>query len=124
MHVVDSSGWLEWFTAGKLADQFEPFLKKSDESLVPAICIYEVYKVLKREASEEKALTAIASMKEAVVVPFNENLALVAADLSLQHRLSMADSIIYATGIFHRCPVVTADADFNGLPDVTYISKK
>ena len=123
MHVVDSSIWLEWFTDGINANQVEPFLNKSDEILVPAICIYEVYKILKRETSEEKALIAIAFMREAVVVPFNENLALLAADLSLQFNLSMADSIIYATGVSSRCPVITADADFDGLPEVTYIRK-
>lgn len=123
MHVVDSSGWLEWFTAGDLADQFETFLQPSNEIIVPVICLYEVYKVLKRKTSEEKALTAIAFMKGSVVAPFDENLALVAADLSLRYSLSMADSIVYATGVYNKCLVITADADFDGLPDVTYIPK-
>lgn len=123
MHVVDSSVWLEWFVGGENANQYESFLKNCDEILVPVICIYEVYKVLKRETSEEIALTAIGFMKNSYVVPLEENLALLAADISRQFSLAMADSIIYATGIYHKCPIITADADFDGLADVTYIPK-
>ncbi|MBU0728838.1 MAG: hypothetical protein KKE17_08065 [Proteobacteria bacterium] len=31
---------------------------------------------------------------------------------------------IYAKGIFHRCPIITADADFDGIPEVIYFPKK
>ena len=68
-------------------------------------------------------MTAVAFMKNSLIVPFDENLALLAADISRQSGLAMADSIIYATGVNHKCQIITADGDFDGLPDVTYIPK-
>jgi uncharacterized protein with PIN domain len=58
MIIVDSCGWLEWFTNGKLADSYEKHLVDQENILMPAIILYEVYKVLKREVGEEKALLA------------------------------------------------------------------
>jgi hypothetical protein len=52
MIIVDSCGWLEWFTDGKLADEYKEYLATPD-ILMPAIILYEVYKVLKREVGEE-----------------------------------------------------------------------
>ena len=58
MIIVDSCGWLEWFSDGKLADEYEPYLTDRDNILIPAIILFEVYKILKREVGEEKALLA------------------------------------------------------------------
>ena len=55
--------------------------------------------------------------------PIDSDLALVAADLSLEYKLPMADAIILATGRFFNAEVVTSDADFEGVPGVTYIPK-
>jgi predicted nucleic acid-binding protein len=92
--------------------------------VTPTIVLYEVYKVLKRDESEEDALKAVAQMMKTNVVPLGETLALEAADLSLEHGLSMADAIIYATGRGRRAEIVTTDADLEGLPGVTFLSKK
>lgn len=41
----------------------ERYLADQDNILIPAVIIYEVYKILKREAGEEKALLAAGYMK-------------------------------------------------------------
>ncbi|MCP4662434.1 MAG: type II toxin-antitoxin system VapC family toxin, partial [bacterium] len=46
-----------------------------------------------------------------------------AADLSLEFRLAMADAIVYATARSYQVELVTSDADFVDLPEVTYIPK-
>jgi predicted nucleic acid-binding protein len=124
MIIVDSCGWLEWFTDGKLADQYEEYLADQDNILMPAIIIYEVYKVLKREVSEEKALFAVGYMKNSEVVLFDDTLALAAVDIGLQENLAMADAIIVATAQAHHCKIISSDADLKNQENVTYISKK
>lgn len=123
MIIVDSCGWLEWFTDGELADHYRDYLANPDRILLPAIVLYEVYKVLKRAAGEEKALLAAGYMQTAKVVPFDDTLALAAADIALQERLAMADAIILATAQAHGCQIITSDADLKGRPNVTYIPK-
>jgi predicted nucleic acid-binding protein len=56
-----------------------------------------------------------------MIEPLDESLALEAADISLERGLSMADAIIFATAEKHRAEIVTADADFEGLPGVTLV---
>jgi len=121
MHIVDTCGWLEWFTDGKLAETYEQYLAETDTILVPGVVLYEVYKVLKREAGEEKALLATGFMKRATVIPLDDTLAIKAADISLLHALAMADAMVYATAQLHEAPLYTSDADFKGLPLVRWM---
>ena len=124
MIIVDSCGWLEWFADGELADSYEDYLADQDKLLIPAIIIYEVYKVLKREISEEKALLAIAFMKNSLVIPIDETLAIAAADIALQRKLAMADAIILAVSRIHNCRIISSDSDLKDQPNVKYIPKK
>lgn len=122
MIIVDSCGWLEWFTDGELADQYQEYLVESENILMPAIIIYEVYKILKREVSEEKALLAVGYMKKFQLVPFDDNLALVAADIGLHEKLAMADAIIVATAQAYNCQIISSDADLKNQANVKYLS--
>ena len=123
MVIVDSCGWLEWFTDGRLADKYQEFLADQDNLLVPAIVLYEVYKILKREVGEEKALLAVGYMKNSTIIPLDETLALAAADIALQESLAMADAIIVATSLFHNCTVISSDSDLKDQGNVKFIPK-
>lgn len=46
-----------------------------------------------------------------------------AAQLSLRHKLPMADSLIYATARQSQADLHTMDADFQGLPGVHVVPK-
>lgn len=116
MILVDSSGWIEYLADRANADAFAPYLEGREPLLASAIEIYEVYKVIRRDISEEAAVQAIAAFDRARVVAVDQSLALEAADLALAHGLAMADAIIYATAARHDATVVTADGDFEGLP--------
>lgn len=115
MIVVDSSGWIEYFTDGRLADDFAPYLEDPAEVVTPTIVIFEVYRVIRRQRSEEAAMAAVAQMQKTSVVDLDQFLALSAADLSIAHGLAMADAIVYATAQASSIPMVTADAHFQGL---------
>jgi predicted nucleic acid-binding protein len=89
--------------------------------LVSAIEVYEVYKVIRRDLSEERALEAVSTLRRATIVPVDAPLALEAADVSLERGLAMADSIVYATARRHGARLVTADIDFEGLPEAIVV---
>jgi toxin FitB len=122
--VVDSSGWLEFLTDGALADQYAPHLRQPTSVVTPTIVVYEVYKHAKRLLSEEDAVDAVAAMQKTQIIPLSNELALVAADLSLAHKLPMADAIVLATAQAYNADVITSDADFADIPGVRYIPKK
>ena len=89
--------------------------------ILSVIEVYEVYKVIRRDLSEELALEALSAMRRAEIVPIEESLALEAADLSLTHRLSMTDALVYATAQRRGATLVSGDADFEGLPGAVVI---
>ncbi len=89
--------------------------------LVSAIEVYEVYKVIRRDISEERALEAVSALRRAAIAPVDESLALEAADVSLAHGLAMADSLVYATARRHGARLITAGEDFEGLPETLVV---
>jgi len=113
--LVDSSGWIEFFTDGPLADDFAPYLVDLAEVVTPTIVIFEVFRVIRRQRSEEEAIEAVAQMQKTSVVDLDQFLALSAADVSVEHGLAMADAIVYATARVQDIQLVTADSDFEGL---------
>jgi predicted nucleic acid-binding protein len=124
MNVVDSSGWLEYFVRGPNTAFFKPVIHNTEALLVPTICLYEVYKWIVAQRDEEEALAAIAWMATAQVIDLNQEIAIQAADLSREHKLAMADSIIYATAHAFQATLWTQDAHFAGLEAVEFIEKQ
>jgi predicted nucleic acid-binding protein len=124
MNVVDSSGWLEYFADGPNADFFAPAIENVRELITPSIVLYEVFKRILQQRSEDDALKAIAIMAQWQVIKFDSTLALSAAKTSADLKLPMADSIILATARAHDATVWTQDEDFEGIEGVQYIKKK
>ena len=120
MNLVDTSGWIEFFFAGPNAAHFAKPIEMSAELVVPTICLYEVFKKINLAGSEAQALQAVAHMRESQVVDLTETIALSASLISIKHKLPMADSMIYATGLANNAVVWTQDIDFENLPGVKY----
>ena len=121
--LVDTCGWIEWLTDGPLADHFGPSLTNSEELIIPTCLQFELYKWVKRELNETRAIEVIALTEQGQVRPLTTALSLYAADLSLQYKLSFADALIYATARQEDAELVTADAHFKGLPGVVLFAK-
>ena len=124
MNIVDSSGWLAYFADEPNSKHFLIPLKDSASLVVPTITIYEVFKVVLRESSENEAIQAVAAMQKGTVVDLTTKLAIAASKLSLQHRLPMADSIIIATSQAFNAKIWTQDSDFENISGAKYFPKK
>lgn len=124
MVVVDTCGWIEWLTDGALAERFKPWLADTEQLLVPTSIQFELYKWVKRERGEVAALETVAWTEQGKVIALDSNIALLAADLAFQHRLSFADAIIYASACRHSAELITADDHFEGLEGVTFFDKR
>lgn len=122
--LVDTCGWIEWLTDGVLSAEFEPWLAEADQVYVPTSVQFELYKWVKRERDEITALEAIALTEQCKVIPLNTAISLWAADLAMEHKLSFADAIIYATARQQEVTLITSNDHFQGLTGVNYFSKK
>ncbi len=123
MHIVDSCGWLEWLTDGNLAERYEQYLAEVDQILIPGVVLYEVYRIIKREVGEEKAILATRYMKQSTIIALDDNLAIKAADTALLRGPALADAMVYATAQMHESPLYTSDKDLKGLPLVQWMGE-
>jgi len=121
--VVDSSGWIEYLSAGKKAAQFATYLEGSADIFLPSIVAYEVLKKLLREGSREIAerFFSLALGCRERALPLDAPLALHAARVRLDTRLAMAEAIIYATAQLKAAQVVTTDPHVSGLPGASVL---
>ncbi len=124
MNIIDSSAWLEYFSDGPNADAFSIPIEDEKSLLVPVITVYEVFKVVLRESTENNALQAIAAMQKGCIIDLNQSLAIEASKLSLHHNIPMADSIILATARKYDCTIWTQDVDFKDIRGVNYFARK
>ena len=118
--VVDSSVWVELLIRGPLREKCEKQMRGST-CFVPTICIFEVYKYFKSRVSEDMALEATGFLSSHEVVDLTRDIGLLGADLSIQHELAMADSLILAHAHHLGVDLLTLDNDYAGLPRVRLI---
>ncbi len=121
MNLVDSCGWLAFFTDSPTAPSFAPAMGDIKQLLVSTINLYEVHKKVLRERGEDMALEITDIMRQCRVVAVDEEVAIVGARLAARHGLAMADSLILATAKTHEAILWTQDADFQGLEGVQFI---
>ena len=121
--LVDTCGWIEWVTDGVLSDKYEHYLKTIERVIVPTSVQFELYKWVSKQRSTQAAIEAVALTEQAQVIALSTPIALLAADLANEHKLSFADSIIYASSQFHQAELITSDSHFKNLQDVIYFEK-
>jgi predicted nucleic acid-binding protein len=121
LFLVDSSGWIEFLGDGPLADRFAPYFEREERLIVSMIVLYEVYKKLHSVQGSTVADRFLSAALRAHIVVTDERVALLAARISLDRRLAMADSMIYASALVSGAHLVTSDSHFQGLPEATVI---
>jgi len=116
--LLDSSAWIEIFSEGSLGKACRKELDSSKQVIVPTLVLFEVYRKIAKQVSEDQGLSAIAVLTQFSVADLTQDIALTAADLSLTHKLPMADSLILAHAQRSEATLVTLDNDFATIPGV------
>jgi predicted nucleic acid-binding protein len=106
-----------------IGNDIAPIIENPNELIIPTITIYEVYKKLVAEKDEKYATTIIDYMRLGTVIALDSNLSILAAQISREYKLPMADSIIYATSLQFSAILWTADKHLKDVPNVKYFSK-
>ena len=123
MNVIDSSGWIEYLLDSPRADLFAPAVEQRDKLLVPVVALYEVHKILTRKLPADVVLSCLNVMRLGRVLDLTDRRAIAAADVAVQHRLAMADAVMYSLALEHKATFWTQDVDYQDLPSVNYFPK-
>jgi predicted nucleic acid-binding protein len=123
MNIVDSSLWIEYFIENDIDQSIINAIKDIGNLSVPVISLYEVYKKFLSIDDSEKANIAVDIMQNATIIGISPQLAVLAAQLGKQHKLPMADSLMYATAVLLDAELYTQDKHFENLERVHYFPK-
>ena len=125
MILIDSYGWIEYFSDGPLANKYSVYIEKAnaENTVTPTIVVYEVYRRIKSEREEQKALEAYAQISSTKIVELTDKLSLEAADISLTFGLGTADSIIVATARSYNAEIITSDEHLKSMEGVKFIEE-
>jgi predicted nucleic acid-binding protein len=123
MKVLDTCVWIEIVLGSRLGVQFNSLLSDKQSVLVPSMVQFELRRWALREYETSRADFIVLALREAVIVPTNERVAFLAADLARKHKLHALDAFIYATALEHDAELVTCDAHFKDLLQVDYTAK-
>jgi len=122
-NVVDSSGWIEFFLAGRNGPVFKPVIEQRQALLVPTIALFEVHRVLSRKLPPDVVNSCLDVMRLGRVLDITAARAVAGADVSLRHRLAMGDALMYSLTLEHGATFWTQDVDYQGLPSVQFFAK-
>ncbi|NCN96840.1 MAG: type II toxin-antitoxin system VapC family toxin [Rhodoferax sp.] len=123
MNMVDSSGWIEYLLDTERADLFAAPIEQRATLLVPVIALFEVHKVLSRKVPADAVAQCLKVMRLGRVLEITDRRAVAAAEIAAQHRLAMADAMMYSLALELGATFWTQDVDYQGLPSVTYFAK-
>ena len=123
MNVVDSCGWLEYFTDSPNAHFFAAAIEDVNSLIVPNIAVFEVCRRLLTSSTEQVVQTALSYMQRGQVVSLDAADMYLASQSAIRYRLALADAIIWQTAQTHQAKLYTQDIDLKGLPGVVFKAK-
>jgi predicted nucleic acid-binding protein len=124
MRVPDTSAWIEWYLGSEIGVRLREVMPDMNETIVPTIVQLELAKWLRREVALVEYEKMIAYTTQCLVAELDTPIALLAAELSREHKLSTADSVIYASAQRFDAQLLTCDSHFKGLENVVLFEKK
>ena len=93
--------------------------KRRKEKYISTVVIHEIYNItLAREGRETAKLRATLVKKDFQVVPVDDQVAQVSAELRHKYNLSMGDSMIAATAFILKAVCITDDPHFKQIKEI------
>jgi predicted nucleic acid-binding protein len=120
---IDSYGWIERFTNGPKAQKYNQVIDSNQckDIITSVVVLYEVYRKIKQQRSEEEALLAVGALSQTTVVQVDQTISLEAADYSLEFGLHFSDALVYATARHWKAKLYTSDEGLRALKSVIFV---
>jgi toxin FitB len=114
--LLDSSVWLEYIINGK----FRELVESGETLFLSILSVFEVRRKMIRMKYERKDLEKAMNFvkRRGLIIPITVEIVENATDISVDKKMPMADSIIYATALKHDAVVYTMDNHFRRLERV------
>jgi toxin FitB len=102
-----------------IIEKLKESLRKTKERYISAIVIHEVYQLTLRKEGRETAILRTTLLEQDFrVVNVDVEIAKLSAEIRLNHKMSMADSIIAATAISLKAICISDDLHFKAVSEI------
>ena len=102
-----------------IIEKLKESLRKTKERYISAIVIHEVYQLTLRKEGRETAILRTTLLEQDFrVVNVDAEIAKLSAEIRLNHKMSMADSIIAATAISLKAICISDDLHFKAVSEI------
>ncbi len=120
--MIDPWTLIEDWRGGIHSERAAEHIEGSETAVLSAVNLVEIFFWVLRHYDEKKAEEKGDTLKRrCFLIPLDESVAVDAAKIKRDLKLSLADSIIFATARAHDAKLVTGAKDFKNLPDTLYI---
>lgn len=120
MIVFDSHAWIEYFIGSEKGNIPKQYVEGSEEIVTPSLCLAEIkHKYLSE--GKDFAVRMNFIIQRSKILNITKDIALLAADKKKEHKLYLADAIVYACALFLGAHVLTGDGHFRHLPEVVFL---
>ena len=120
MNVLDSSSWIEFFLGSNAGQRYRAVAAELTTLIVPAIALFEVHRFLNRTAAPVFRDECLNVMRRGRVIDLTDARSIAASLAAQDHKLAMADAIMYSIAQEFKATFWTQDVDYQGLPGVRY----
>ncbi|MDY6958649.1 MAG: PIN domain-containing protein [Halobacteriota archaeon] len=120
--LIDSSAWLEIFKGTSDGKRALEIIERSDDVFTSVLNLYELHRViggLEDEKAPDEYFNTIKTHTN--VVEIDEKIALNAAVIKSEYKISDIDALILATARVHNLKILTFNRSFNGIEEVLLI---
>lgn len=120
MKLLDSFAWIEYFIGSNRGAKVKGYVESKEPLYTPSICLTEIKSRYLRDGKDPTTRIELIA-ERSFIVPLNQEIALLAADIKQKHKLHTVDAIIYATAQHKNLTLATGDQHFKDLPNVNII---
>lgn len=117
MRLLDSFAWIEYFMGSEKGFKVRDYVDGSEPLYTPSICLTEIKSRYLRDGKDPEVRIKFI-VERSFIIPLDEKIALIAADVKHEFRLHTVDAVIYATAKAKNMTLVTGDSHFRNLPNV------
>ncbi len=115
--TFDSSAWIEYFSGSDLGLSVKEYIDNQEIIYTPSIALLEIKNKYKRENKKWKSRIDFI-YEQSSIIDLDSKIALLGADMKIEHGLYSIDAIIYATSRSIKSKLLTKDGHFKGLKNV------
>ena len=116
MKLLDSFAWMEYFMGSKRGTKIRDYVDGNETLYLPSVCLTEIRSRYLREKKDPVSRINLI-IERSLIIPLDQEIALLAADIRQKHKLHTIDAIIYATSLLKGLTLVTGEEQCKALPN-------